>query len=115
VTRAEVLPDQKPRKRGLHSAQSLTVLDTITEVAWRNDAGCVPKTPMQTFVDSLSLARDKMLDARYGSGAEQAVPQNLPGEGRGEGGAEEWEPPRPPHNYNPNVGSSLSFYNSMLV
>jgi len=39
--------------------------------------------------DSLSLAQEKMLDASYESGAEQAVPEKLLCEGRGEGGAEE--------------------------
>jgi len=50
---------------------------------------CYGKTPMQTFVDSLSLAREKMLDASYESGAVQAVSAKLLCEGRGEGGAEE--------------------------
>jgi len=50
---------------------------------------CYGKTPMQTFMDSLSLAQEKMLDASYESGAEQAVPEKLLCEGRGEGGAEE--------------------------
>lgn len=49
---------------------------------------CYGKTPMQTFVDSLSLAREKMLDASYES-AEQATANRLLCEGRGEGGAEE--------------------------
>jgi len=50
---------------------------------------CYGKTPMQTFVDSLSLAREKMLDANYESAGEQRSPQELLCEGRGEGGAEE--------------------------
>ena len=50
---------------------------------------CYGKTPMQTFVDSLSLAREKMLDASYESGEEQATANRLLCEGRGEGGAEE--------------------------
>ena len=50
---------------------------------------CYGKTPMQTFVDSLSLAREKMLDASYESGAEQAVREKLLCEGRWEGGEEE--------------------------
>jgi transposase InsO family protein len=50
---------------------------------------CYGKTPMQTFLDSLSLAREKMLDASYESGAEQRSPEKLLCEGRGEGGAEE--------------------------
>jgi len=50
---------------------------------------CYGKTPMQTFMDSLSLAQEKMLDASYESGAEQAVSEKLLCEGRGEGGAEE--------------------------
>jgi transposase InsO family protein len=50
---------------------------------------CYGKTPMQTFVDSLSLAREKMLDGSYESDAEQATVNRLLCEGRGEGGAEE--------------------------
>jgi transposase InsO family protein len=50
---------------------------------------CYGKTPMQTFVDSLSLAREKMLDASFGSGAEPKRSKRLLCEGRGEGGAEE--------------------------
>lgn len=50
---------------------------------------CYGKTPMQTFLDSLSLAREKMLDASYESDAEQATANRLLCEGRGEGGAEE--------------------------
>jgi len=50
---------------------------------------CYGKTPMQTFVDSLSLAREKMLDASYESAAEQINANKLLCEGRGERGAEE--------------------------
>jgi transposase InsO family protein len=50
---------------------------------------CYGKTPMQTFVDSLSLAREKMLDASFGSAPEQERSKRLLCEGRGEGGAEE--------------------------
>jgi transposase InsO family protein len=50
---------------------------------------CYGKTPMQTFVDSLSLAREKMLDASFGSAPEPESPKRLLCEGRGEGGAEE--------------------------
>ena len=50
---------------------------------------CYGKTPMQTFVDSLSLAREKMLDASYEPAAEQITTNELLCEGRGERGAEE--------------------------
>jgi transposase InsO family protein len=50
---------------------------------------CYGKTPMQTFLDSLSLAREKMLDASYESGAEQVTANRLLCKGRGEGGTEE--------------------------
>jgi transposase InsO family protein len=50
---------------------------------------CYGKTPMQTFVDSLSLAREKMLDASFGSAPEPESSKRLLCEGRGEGGAEE--------------------------
>jgi transposase InsO family protein len=50
---------------------------------------CYGKTPMQTFVDSLSLAREKMLDASFGSAPEPERSKRLLCEGRGEGGAEE--------------------------
>jgi len=50
---------------------------------------CYGKTPLQTFLDSLSLAQEKILDASYQPGVEQEIPKNLLCEGRGEGGAEE--------------------------
>jgi transposase InsO family protein len=50
---------------------------------------CYGKTPMQTFMDSLSLAREKMLDASYGRALESETSKRLLCEGRGEGGAEE--------------------------
>jgi transposase InsO family protein len=50
---------------------------------------CYGKTPLQTFTDSIPLAREKMLDASYESGAQQEVPEKLLCEGRGEGGTEE--------------------------
>lgn len=50
---------------------------------------CYGKTPLQTFLDSLSLAREKMLDASFESGPEHEVRRELLCEGRGEGGAEE--------------------------
>jgi hypothetical protein len=50
---------------------------------------CYGKTPMQTLVDSLSLAREKMLDASFGSAPEPERSKRLLCEGRGEGGAEE--------------------------
>jgi transposase InsO family protein len=50
---------------------------------------CYGKTPLQTFLDSLSLAREKMLDASFGSAQEQERSKRLLCEGRGEGGAEE--------------------------
>jgi transposase InsO family protein len=50
---------------------------------------CYGKTPMQTFLDSLPLAREKMLDASFGSAAEPETAKQLLCEGHGEGGAEE--------------------------
>lgn len=50
---------------------------------------CYGKTPMQTFVDSLSLTREKMLDGSYESAAEQITANKLLCEGCGERGAEE--------------------------
>jgi transposase InsO family protein len=50
---------------------------------------CYGKTPMQTFLDSLSLAREKMLDARFSSAPEPERSKQLLCEGRREGGAEE--------------------------
>jgi transposase InsO family protein len=50
---------------------------------------CYGKTPLQTFLDSLSLAREKILDDSYQSDMEREAPKNLHCEGRGEGGAEE--------------------------
>lgn len=50
---------------------------------------CYGKTPMQTFSDSLSLAREKMLDARFSSAPEPERSKQLFCEGRREGGAEE--------------------------
>jgi transposase InsO family protein len=50
---------------------------------------CYGNTPMQTFLDSLPLAREKMLDASFGFAPEQERSKRLLGEGRGEGGAEE--------------------------
>jgi transposase InsO family protein len=48
---------------------------------------CYGKTPMQTFLDSLSLAKEKMLDVSFGPEPESS--KQLLCEGRGEGGAEE--------------------------
>jgi transposase InsO family protein len=50
---------------------------------------CYGKTPMQTFLDSLSLAREKMLDASFGSAPQPETSKQFLCEGRGEGGAEE--------------------------
>jgi transposase InsO family protein len=50
---------------------------------------CYGKTPMQTFLDSLSLAKEKMLDASFEAAPEPAASKPLLCEGRGEGGAEE--------------------------
>ena len=47
-------------------------------------ARCCGKTPMQTFLDSVSLAREKMLDRNFTSAPE---PERSPAQGSAGGGA----------------------------
>ena len=63
-------------------------LDEYNRIRPHSGKYCYGKTPLQTFLDSLSLAREKILDDSYES-VEHEVPKNLLCEGRGEGGAEE--------------------------
>jgi hypothetical protein len=65
---------------------------------------CYGKTPVQTFLDSVSLAREKMLDRNFPSAPE---PERSPAQRSAGGGAASVYGPL---NFNPDVRSSLSYY-----
>ena len=82
------------RKKLYHDLEELQAdldlwLDEYNRTRPHSGKYCYGKTPMQTFLDSISLAREKILDASVGSAAQPETSKQLLCEGRGEGGAEE--------------------------
>ena len=72
---------------------------------------CYGKTPMQTFLDSLSLRGRKYSTAATNLTWSRKSPKTSFERGAGKEARRKGRQPRPPHNYNPNVRSSMSYYN----